>query len=64
MNNDSLPTATTPRPADDIEVLSLRIPGQGETVLVAPQGEIPDVGHMGGKTPIDSNEGGRSKFGP
>ena len=29
-----------------------------------PQGEIPNAGHMRGKTPIDSDEGGRSKFGP
>ena len=33
-------------------------------VLETPQGEIPDAGHMGGKTPMDSDEGGRSKFGP
>ena len=45
---DSLPTATTPRPADDNEVLSQRIPDQGEMVLETPQGEIPDAGHMGG----------------
>ena len=64
MNSDSLPTATTPRPADDTEVLSQRIPDQGETVLETPQGEIPDAGHMGGKTPMDSDDGGRSKFGP
>ena len=29
-----------------------------------PQGEIPDAGHMGGKTPMDSDDGGRSKVGP
>ena len=29
-----------------------------------PQGKIPDAGHMGGKTPMDSDDGGRSKFGP
>ena len=48
MNSYSLPTATSPRPADDTEVLSQRIPDQGETVLEMPQGEIPDAGHMGG----------------
>ena len=64
MNNDSLPTATTPRPGDDTEVLSQRLPGQGETVMEAPQGEIPDDRHMGGKTLMDSDEGGRNKFGP
>ena len=64
MNSDSLPTATTPQPADDTEVLSQRIPGQGETVLETPQGEIPDARHMGGKTPMDSDDGGHSKSGP
>ena len=48
MNIDSLPTASTPRPAGDTEVLSQRIPDQGETVLETPPGEIPVVGHMGG----------------
>ena len=51
MKSDSLPTATTPRPADDTEVLSQRIPDQGETVLETPQGEIPNAGHMGGEDP-------------
>ena len=51
MNSDSLPMASTPRPTDDTEVLSQRIPGQGEIVLEAPQGETPDVGHMGGGDP-------------
>ena len=64
MNIDSLPTATTPRPVDDTKVLYQRIPGQGEIVLEAPQGETPDAGHMGGKIPMDSDEGGRSKLGP
>ena len=48
MNNYSLPTASTPRPADDAEVLSQRIPGQEEVVLETPQGETPDAGLMGG----------------
>ena len=64
MNSDSLPTATSPRPADDIEVLSRRIPGQREAVPETPLGEIPVAGHMGRKTPTDSNNGGRSKSGP
>ena len=63
MNNYSLPTASTPRPADDTEVLSQRIPGQEEVVLETPQGETPDAGLMG-KIPMDSDEGGRSKLGP
>ena len=64
MNNDSLPTASSPRPTDDVEVLSQRVPNQGEIILEAPQGDIPDTGRMGGKTPMGSDDGGRSKFGP
>ena len=64
MNSYSLPTATSPRPADDAEVLSQRIPEQGATVLETPHGEIPDTGTMGGKTPMDSADGGRNKSGP
>ena len=64
MNSDSLPTATSPRPKDDIEVLSQRIPDQGEIILEAPQGDIPDSRRMWGKTPMGSNVGGHSKFGP
>ena len=48
MNNYSLPTASTPLPADDTEMLSQRIPGQEEVVLETPQGDSPDVGLMGG----------------
>ena len=64
MNSDSLPIASSPKPADDTEVLSQRMPDQGETVLETPQGEIPDAGHMGGKTPMDAKNGGRNKSGP
>ena len=63
MNNDSLPTASSPRPTDDVEVLSQRALNQGEIVLEAPQGDIPDAGRMGGKSPMGSNDGG-NKFGP
>ena len=62
MNSDSLPTATSPRPTDDTKAQSQRIPDQGEIILEAPQGDIPDAGRMGGKTPMGSNDGG-SKFG-
>ena len=64
MNSVLLPTAASPKAADDTEVLSRRIPGQGETVPETPPGETPVAGHMGGKTPTDSNNGGRSQFGP
>ena len=64
MNNYSLPKASNPRPADDTEVLSQRIPDQEEVVLETPQGETPDVGLMGGKIPMDSDEGGHSRLVP
>ena len=64
MNNYSLPTASTPRPADDTEVLSQRIPGQEEVVLETPQGETPDAGLMGGKIPMDSDEGAAAGLAP
>ena len=63
MNNDSLPTASSPRPTDDAEVLSQRALNQGETVLEAPQGDIPGTGHTRGKTPLGPNAGG-SKSSP
>ena len=50
---NSLPTATTPQPADDTEVLSQRLPERGEVALEAPQGGIPEVGHAGFKIPAD-----------
>ena len=61
MNGDSLPTATSPRPTDDAEVLSQRVLNQGETVPEAPQGDIPDAGRRRGKTPMGS---GGSKSSP
>ena len=64
MNSDSLPTATSPRPTDDIKVFSQRASDKGEKILEAPQGDIPDAGRMWGKTPMGSNDRGCSKFGP
>ena len=58
MNIDSLPTASSPRPTDDVEVLSQRVLNLGETVPEAPQGDIPDTGRTRGKTPMGSNVGG------
>ena len=60
---NSLPTATTPRPADDTEVLSQRIPEQEAMVPEMPQGKIPGTGHMGGETPMDYADGSHSKSG-
>ena len=61
---NSLPTATTPRPADDIEVLSHGFPEYGEVTLEMPQDEIPDAGYAGRKIPADCADESRSKPGP
>ena len=58
---NSLPTATTPQPADDTEVLSQRLPERGEVDLEVPQGGIPDVGHAGSKISADRVGESRSK---
>ena len=58
MNSDSLPTASTPCPTDNVEVLSQKAPSRGEVVLGAPRGDLPDPGRKGSKTPTGS------KFGP
>ena len=52
MNIGSLPTASTPRPMDNIEVLSQKAPSRGEVVLGAPRGDLPDPGRKGSKTPV------------
>ena len=58
MDSDPVPTATSPHPADDAEVLSQEAPDRGETVPEAPQGDLPDSGSRGDGVP----EG--SEFGP
>ena len=60
---NSLPTATSPRPADDTEVLSRRMPEQGATVLEMPQGRISGAGHMGDENPMDYADASHSKSG-
>ena len=60
---NSLPTATSPRPADDTEVLSQRLPEQGEATLETPQGKIPDAGLTGRKILVDHADGSRNKSG-
>src|SRR4051812_4398809 len=57
MNSFSLPAATSPRPTDDTEVLSQKVPSQGEVVLEAPQGDLPDSRCKGDKTPKGSKSG-------
>ena len=57
MNSLSLPTATSPRPADDVEVESQKGLSQEEVVLEAPQGDLPDSRPKGGKAPEGSKSG-------
>ena len=60
---NSLPMATTPQPADDMEVLSRRLPERGEVILETPQGGILDVRHAGFKIPADRVDESRSRPG-
>ena len=46
----SLPTASSPRPTDDAEVLSQQVPSREEVVLEAPQGDLPDSRSKGDET--------------
>ena len=64
MNNGSLPTASTPCPVDNIEVLSQQAPGQGEAVLGAPRGDLPDLGCKGSRTPVGSRFGHQPNTAP
>ena len=58
---NSLPTATSPRPADNTEVLSQRLLEIGEVTLEVPQGGIPDAGLAGFEIPADRVGESRSK---
>ena len=58
MDSDPVPTATSPHPAEDAEVLSQEAPDREETIPEVPQGDLPDSGCRGSKAP----EG--SEFGP
>ena len=51
INSESLPTASNPRPTDNVEVLSQWAPRLGEIVLEAPQGDLPDSRRKGSKAP-------------
>src|SRR3954469_18069994 len=60
----SLPTASTPRPMDNAEVLSQRAPSRGEVVLEAPQGDLPNPRRKGSKTPTGSKYGPQPNTAP
>ena len=67
MDSGSLPAASSPKAMDYTEVLSRRIPGQGETqeaIRVAPEGETSAAGHMGEQIPMETGDGGHIQFGP
>ena len=67
MNSESLPTASSSKAADNTEVLSRRIPDQGEdqeAVPVVPEGEAQASGHVGEQTPMDTGDWGRIQFDP
>ena len=57
MNSASLPTASSPLPADDAEAESQKGPNQEEVVLEVPQGDLPDSRPTGGKAPEGSKSG-------
>ena len=64
MNSDSLPTASTPRPTDNAEVLSQKAPSQGQVVLEAPCGDFPDPGYQGSEAPTGSEFGPQPNTAP
>ena len=60
MDSDPLPTATSPHPANNAEVLPQEAPDGGETVPEAPQGDLPDSGSRGDGAPESSEFGPQS----
>ena len=64
MDSDPLPTATSPCPTDNTEVLSQEEPGRGEIVPEVPQGDLPDSGSRGSKAPEGSEFGHQPNTAP
>ena len=67
MDSASLQAASSPKALDYTEVLSRRIPGQGETqeaVRAAPEGETPASAHMGEQIPMEMGDGAISNSAP
>ena len=67
MDIETLPTAFSPKGVDNTKVSPQRGLGQGkaqETVKVVPEGQTSVADHMGGWNPMDTDDGGRIKFGP
>ena len=57
MDSDTLPTASSPCPTDNVEVLSQGAPSRGEIALEAPQGDLPDPRSRGDRAPESSELG-------
>ena len=57
MDSDPVPTATSPHPTDDAEVLSQEAPDRGETAPEAPQADLSDSGSRGDGAPESSEFG-------
>ena len=68
MASESPPAAHSPKAKGDNEVMSQRtFSGQGEVqeaIKVAPEGETSAAGHMGEQIPMETDDGGRTRFSP
>ena len=64
MDSGPLPTASSPCPTDNVEVLSQGALSRGETVPKAPQGDLPDSRSKGSKAPGDSKFGSQPNTTP
>ena len=64
MDSDPVPTATSPHPANDVEMLSQEAPDRGETVLETPQGNLPDSASRGDGAPESSEFGPQPNTAP
>ena len=64
IDSDPVPTATSPHPAGDTEVLSQEAPDRGGIVPEAPQGDLPDSGSRGDGVPESSEFGPQPNTAP
>ena len=67
MDSSTLPWATSPRDLDGAEASPRRIPGpeeNPEAVREAPEGEASAIGHMGERTLMYTDDGGRIQLNP
>ena len=64
MNSDTLPTASSPCPTDNVEVLSQWALSRWEIVPEAPQGDLPDSRSKGSKAPGGSKLGSQPNTAP